>query len=44
MEKEEYNYERMESLPRNKGALKEFLAKNAEHVTGKWYYRLKESS
>ena len=44
MEKEEYNYERMESLPRNKGALKDFLAKNADHVTGKWYYRLKESS
>lgn len=41
---EEYNYERVEALPRNKEAMKEFLEKNAEHVTRKWYYRLKQSS
>jgi hypothetical protein len=44
MEKEDYNYERVETLPRNKDAIKDFLAKNAERVTRKWYYRLKESS
>jgi hypothetical protein len=42
MEKEEYNYERVDTLARNKGAIKEFLSKNAEHVKGKWYYRLKQ--
>ena len=41
---EEYNYERVEALPRNKEAMKEFLEKNSEHVTRKWYYRLKQSS
>jgi hypothetical protein len=41
---EQYNYEKVESLPRNKEALKNFLAERAEHVTRKWYYRLKESS
>jgi hypothetical protein len=38
-----YNYERIKSLPRNQEALVNFLNKNATHVKGKWYYSLNEN-
>ena len=38
---EDYNYERIKSLPRDGKILINFLENHAERVKGKWYYRAK---